>query len=95
MSVKNIFLTALAVVLIVICVLCLSSCVPDPQTASANDRVNTFVITDIEQREGQKNTVRYRAECSDKQMENQNVWFNDSVGKFIIGDAIRFQLIKQ
>lgn len=95
MSVKKILLYILAVGLIVACILCLSSCVQDPQAASANDRVNTFVITNIDQRDGQKNTARYRAECPDNIMGNQTIWFNDSVGKFIIGDAIRFQLIKQ
>lgn len=80
--------------LIIACiVLILASCVQD--TENYNDKVNTFVITNVEIRQGQKNTCRYTAELPDNQMSTQVIYFNDSVGKFIIGDAVRFALLRQ
>lgn len=45
--------------------------------------------------DGQKNTVEYKFTTNDTRYGTQNVYVNDSIGKFVIGDAVRFQLIKQ
>lgn len=81
--------------LIIACIiLILASCVlQNPE--NYNDKINTFVITNIRFEQGQKNTCRYTAELPDNQMSTQIVYFNDSVGKFILGDAVRFTLLKQ